>query len=235
MDTLPIVRTFYDQHEKELLNILKYVQTLGLVNVYHPLDIYLLDEVAVKHYLWKTEHNFQAEALDLRNTLSKELNRQFVNQLKEAPCIAREWDELMAIVITGHHVDVSPLTPAHIEKEQGMPGGFQASASKCKGREPVSPQRGAGTKRQQRFSQPPGGGDSVGKAADYEADEEGSDQQEDETTRTTPAPAGPSGDSTAEESNSESHRPRSLPPTTKPRKATRKNFDHEKSTVDQVW
>ena len=32
----PIVRSFYDQHEKELRNILKYVQTLGLVNAYHP-------------------------------------------------------------------------------------------------------------------------------------------------------------------------------------------------------
>ena len=30
--TMPIVRTFNDLHEKELLNILTYVQTLGLVN-----------------------------------------------------------------------------------------------------------------------------------------------------------------------------------------------------------
>ena len=28
VDRPPIVRSFYDQHEKELLNILKYVQTL---------------------------------------------------------------------------------------------------------------------------------------------------------------------------------------------------------------
>ena len=83
MDTLPIVRTFCYQHKTELVTILKYVQTLGLVNAYHPLDIDLLAEAAVKHYIWKTEHNFQAEELDLRNTLSKELKRPFVNRLTE--------------------------------------------------------------------------------------------------------------------------------------------------------
>ena len=65
--------------------MLKYVQTLGLVNVYLPLDIDLLGEVAVKHYAWKTVHNFKAEELDLNNTLSKELKRPFVTQLKEPP------------------------------------------------------------------------------------------------------------------------------------------------------
>ena len=51
--------------------MLKYVQTLGLVNVYHPLDIDLLAEAAIKHFLWKSEHNFKPEELDLSNTLSK--------------------------------------------------------------------------------------------------------------------------------------------------------------------
>ena len=60
VDTPPIERTFYDQPEKVLLHILKYVQTLGLVNAYHTLDIDLLAEEAVKHYLWKTVHNFEA-------------------------------------------------------------------------------------------------------------------------------------------------------------------------------
>ena len=78
----PIVRSFYDQHEKELLNILKQVQTLGLVNAYHPLDIDLLAEAAVKHYFWKTEYNFTAEDLDLSYTCSIELKRPFVNRLK---------------------------------------------------------------------------------------------------------------------------------------------------------
>ena len=90
VDTLPIVRSFYDQHEKELLNMLKYIQTLGLVNAYHLLDIDLLAEAAIKHYLWKSAHNFKAEELDLSNTLSKELKRPFVNGLKDPPWIARE-------------------------------------------------------------------------------------------------------------------------------------------------
>ena len=36
VDIPPLVTSFYDQHEKELQNILKYVQTLGLVNAYYP-------------------------------------------------------------------------------------------------------------------------------------------------------------------------------------------------------
>ena len=51
MDTRPSVRTYYNQHEKELLNILKDVQSLGLVNAYHPLEIESLAAAAVKHYL----------------------------------------------------------------------------------------------------------------------------------------------------------------------------------------
>ena len=90
VDTPPIVRSFHNQHEKELANILKYVQTLGSVNAYHLLDNDLQAEAAIKHYSWKGEHNFKAEELDLSNTLSKELKRPFVNRLKEQPWIARE-------------------------------------------------------------------------------------------------------------------------------------------------
>ena len=68
VDTPPIVSTLYDLHEKELQNILKYVQPFGLANAYHPLDIDLLAEAAVKHYLWITEDNFKVEAFDLSNT-----------------------------------------------------------------------------------------------------------------------------------------------------------------------
>ena len=116
VDTPPIVRSVYDQHEKELLNILKYIQTLGLENAYHPLDIDLLAAAAIKHYLWKSEHNFKAEKFDRCNTLSKELKRPFDNRLKEPPWIAREWDELMAFMITGRHLYVGLLTAEDIEK-----------------------------------------------------------------------------------------------------------------------
>ena len=114
---------------------------------------YLLAEAAITHYLWESEHNFKAEELDPRNTLSKELKRPFVNRLKEPPWLAREWDELMAFMITSRHLDVRPLTAEDIEKEQRMPGGFKESSSKGIGREPVTPQRGEGSKRQQRFQQ----------------------------------------------------------------------------------
>ena len=145
------------------------------MNAYHPLDIDLLAEAAVQHYLSKTEHNYKAEELDLSNALSKELKRAFVNRLKEPPWMAREWDVVMAFMITGCLLDVRPLTAEVIEQEQGMPGGFEESSSKGQGREPVTPPRGEGSKRQHHFQQQTEGGDSVEKESEYEADEEGSD------------------------------------------------------------
>ena len=44
-----IVRTFYNEHEKDLLPMQTYVQTLALVNAYYPLHIDLLAGAAVKH------------------------------------------------------------------------------------------------------------------------------------------------------------------------------------------
>ena len=58
MYTPPMGRTLHNQHEKELRNILKYIQILGLVHAYDPRDGYLLAEPAVKHYVWKTQYNF---------------------------------------------------------------------------------------------------------------------------------------------------------------------------------
>ena len=126
------------------------------------------------------------------------MNRPFVDRLKEPPGIAQEWDELMTFMITGRHLDMGSLTAEDIEKEQGMAGRCKASFSRGRGRERVTPQRGEGSKRQQRFQQQTEGGDSVEKEAQYEADEQGSDHQENETTRTTPAPPGLPGDSSSE-------------------------------------
>ena len=116
-----------------------------------------------------------------------------------------------------------------------MPGGFNESSRQGKRCVPVTPQRVEGSKRQQRFRQQTEGGDSVEKEAEYVAVQEGSNRHEDETTRTTTAPQGPPGDSSSEESNSESDLPRLPSPTTKPRKATRRNFDSEKSSQEQQW
>ena len=189
----------------------------------------MLAEAVIKHYLWKGEHNFKAAELDLSNDLSKELNRPFVDRLKESPWIARECDVLMALMITGCHLYVGQLTAEDIEKEQRMLVGFKESSSKGKGHEPATPQRGEGSKRHQRFQQQTEGRDSVEKEAQDEADEEGSDHHEDETSRTPPAGTGLPGDSSSEESNRESDRPRSPPPILKSRKAITRNFERGKS------
>ena len=77
----------------------------------------------------------------------------------------------MRFMITGGHLDVWPLTAEDIEKERSRPGGFKESSSKGKGREPVTLQRGEGSKRQQRFWYQTESEDSVEKQAEYEADE----------------------------------------------------------------
>ena len=81
---------------------------------------------------------------------------------------------------------------------------------------------------QPHFQQHTQGRDSVEKEAEYVADEEGCDHQEDATTRTTPAPLGLPGGSSYQESNSESDRHRSPPTTTEPKKAIGRKFEGEK-------
>ena len=195
VDIPTIVRTFYAQHAEKVLNILKYVQTVGLVNTYHALGIDLLAEAAVNDQVWKTENDFTAEELDLSNTLTKELKPRFVSPLKEPSWIVREWDELMAFIINGRHLYEGPLTAEDIEKEQQMPGGFKESSSKSKGRDPVTSERVQGSTRQQRSQQPTVGRDKVEKEAQYEAHQKRSDRNEDANTTTTSAPSGPLADS----------------------------------------
>ena len=100
------------------------------------------------------------------------MKRPFVNRLKEPPCIAREWDELMAFMISGRHLYMGPRSAKDIEKELGMPGGLWESSSEGKGREPVTPQQAEGSKRQQRFQEQTAGRDSLQKEAEYIADEQ---------------------------------------------------------------
>ena len=195
----------------------------------------MLAEAGVKDYLWKTEHDFKAEELDLRDTFSKELTSPLVNRLKDPPRIAREWDERMAFMITVRHLVVGPPTAEDIKTEQGMPGGFTESARKGNVSEPETPQRGEGSNRQQRLTQQTQVGDSVEKEAAYAANKQGSDHRQHETTRATPARPGPLGDSSSEESDSESDQPRSPPLTTQPEKTTIMYIEREKSTEEQEW
>ena len=113
---LSVVRSYNNQHEKELLNIYKYVQTLGLLHACHPLDIALLAEAAGKHCFCKNEPKFKVEEFDVSNTLSKELKHPWVNPLKDTPWVATEWDEVIALIITGRQLDVVRLIVEDIEK-----------------------------------------------------------------------------------------------------------------------
>ena len=110
-----------------------------------------------------------------------------------------------------------------------MPSGFKELGSKGKVCEPVAPQRGEGSNRQQGFQHETGGGARVEKKAEYEADVKGYDHKADETTRTTPAPSGLLADSSSEGSNSELDPARSPHLSTKPRKATTRNCEGVKS------
>ena len=126
----------------------------------------------------------------------------------------------MAFRIPGRHLDVGPLTGEDIEKHKGMTWAFKESFCKRTAREPVTQQRVEGSKHQHRFQHQTEARDSVVKEAAYEVDEQGSDYQEYETSRSTGTPTGSPGASSFEQCNREVDRPRSPAPTTKPMKAT---------------
>ena len=141
----------------------------------------------------------------------------------------------MPFMIPGTHVDVASLTAEDIQIEQGIQGGLREAYQQGPEHTPVIQQGGESSMRQQCFQQETEGRDSVEKEAESDADDKESDHAENETTRTTAAPPGPPGDSSSKESNIKSYQARSPPTTTKPRKATRRNFDREKSADKCEW
>ena len=141
----------------------------------------------------------------------------------------------MAFMITGGHLDMRLLIPVDIENEQGMAVGFHESSSNGKERKPGTLQLREGSKRHQRSQQQTEGKDSVETEAEYDADEQGSDHQDHETTRITPVPSGPPGDRRSQERNRASDQPRLLTRTIKSRKATRRNFECETLAEEQQW
>ena len=110
----------------------------------------MLAEEAAKHYFSKTEQHCKEQELDISHALCKELQRLLVNQGKEQLTMAREWDELMALLLTDPHVDMELLTADNIVKEQVEPIESKKSSGKAKDRQPMILQRGEGSKRQQR-------------------------------------------------------------------------------------
>ena len=74
--------------------------------------------------------------------MSKELTRPCVNRLIEPSWIVTEWDESMALIITGRHLYVGSLTVAGIGTEQGMRAGFKQLSTKGKVHEAATPMRG---------------------------------------------------------------------------------------------
>ena len=136
-------------------------------------------------------------------------------------------------MITGSHLNMGPLTSQDIEKEQGMSGGFKESLSNSKPHKPVTLRHGEGSKHHQRSQQQTDGEDSVETEAAYVADQQGSDYQQHETTRTTPIRSGSPGERRSEDSNRELDQARLLTRTIKSRSATGRNFECEKYTEEQ--
>ena len=89
----------------ELLEMLGYVQTMGMVQEYNLEDIKLLMEAATKHLLWKSDIQFETEELELTNVLSKQLKKPFIAPIKEPHWVLKEWDELMTFMLCGRHLE----------------------------------------------------------------------------------------------------------------------------------
>ena len=137
LDIPPIVRSFYDLHETELRNILKYVRTLGLANAYYALDMDLLDEAAVKYYLWKTEHNFNAEELDL-SEISKKYRLSLVRPTPGTPftrsATCRRVSSARCLLESAVHIDFLPLASLQclsVDADNPFPTSYSLPLSTC--------------------------------------------------------------------------------------------------------
>lgn len=78
------------------------------------------------------------------------MQRLLVNQVKEQLRMARQWDELRALMLTDRHVDLQSLTADNIVKEPVESVESKKSSRKAQDRQPIILQRGEGSKRQQR-------------------------------------------------------------------------------------
>ena len=72
---------------------------------FHSEDIQLLLEAVTKHFLWHSEYPFQENDLELRAYISKALRKPTVPINKKPHWVLQNWDDIMAFMIGGTHLD----------------------------------------------------------------------------------------------------------------------------------
>ena len=88
---------------------------------FHPTDIQLMMEAAGKHYLWKTTYPFKDKDLDLSAVIDREFKRPPRIPGKEPHWIIQQWDELIAFMTIGRHLE---LTTEGIEDVANLTGKY---------------------------------------------------------------------------------------------------------------
>jgi len=59
----------------------------------------------MKHFLWKTTIEFQSEEFELTSILSKQRKKPYIAPTMGPHWVLKEWDELMAFMLCGTHLE----------------------------------------------------------------------------------------------------------------------------------
>jgi len=110
----PMTEANWKKVQPQTHDILAFTQTLGYLHCFHPKDIQLLLEAAIKHYLWHTTIPFESKDLELTTVLAERLKRPKIPQLTESHWVLKEWDDIMSFMLCSQHL-LLPYIPGQFE------------------------------------------------------------------------------------------------------------------------
>jgi len=90
------------------------MQMFGDLHCFHPNDIQVLLEATTKHSLGNTTIPFESKDLELTTVLMERLNPPKIPQLTEAHWVLKEWDDIMAFMLSGQDL-LLPIVPGQFE------------------------------------------------------------------------------------------------------------------------
>jgi hypothetical protein len=208
-DCPPAPELFWKSVKDNLENIVLYTQQLGMAQEYHPEDIKLLLEAVTKHFLWGEEYPFQESDLELKAYISKSLKKPQVPINKEPHWVLQNWDDIMAFMMCGTHLDREVHTVGDLTDpvQEGIGSYPQTPKGKGKGsgRTPKTPIKnisttesatGQGTSSKQQEGDKDSG--------DKEPTEERNNQQGQRTSGNDPDDSGSDSSSDSESSSASS-------------------------------
>ena len=126
---------FWKSVKEDIQDIVMYTEQLGMAQEFHSEDIKLLLEAVTKYFLWHSEYPFQDHNLELKAYISKALKKPMVPINKEPYWVLQNWDDIMAFMMCGTHLDRKVHSAGHLSDlvQQGIGSYPQTSRNKSKG------------------------------------------------------------------------------------------------------